>query len=125
MNEDRHERLKEIFLSASRLESGKRELYLDAACDTDPELRREVDAMLLHDSAPIDLKTNGRQFIAVALGDTGSVANVFDKSNLANLVLDTQPTNGIVMGDLSFNGQLSSSGDLPRSGDILMESGLT
>ncbi len=47
-------RLKEIFHSARELQSSEREAFLTAACGSDDELRREIDALLESDHAADD-----------------------------------------------------------------------
>jgi len=46
----RRARLEELFLAASDLPAEERAAFLDAACDADADLRREVDAMLAADA---------------------------------------------------------------------------
>jgi hypothetical protein len=48
MNADRYQHVKQVFLEASELESGQVAAFLDQACAGDPELRKEVESLLLH-----------------------------------------------------------------------------
>ncbi len=45
-------RLRELFAAAALLEPGERSAFLDHNCGDDPELRREVESLLAHDSGP-------------------------------------------------------------------------
>ena len=49
MTTERHERLSQVFLEASKLDGVDRDAFLDAACGDDGTLRAEVEAMLRHD----------------------------------------------------------------------------
>ncbi len=49
MKPDRFARLKKILLEASDLPEEKRKAYLDQACDDDPDLRLETEAILAND----------------------------------------------------------------------------
>ena len=49
MTTERHERLSELFLEASKLEGDDRDAFLDSACGNDVDLRADVEAMLRHD----------------------------------------------------------------------------
>jgi len=52
MQSERWQQVKEVLFAASELEAGKRAAFLDAACKGDPELRREVEELLVsHDRA--------------------------------------------------------------------------
>ena len=48
MTPERHEQVKRIFLAACEVEPGQVAALLDQACAGDPELRREVESLLLH-----------------------------------------------------------------------------
>ncbi len=52
MSEDRDRflRVKDILVGAGELPPGKRAAYLDAACEGDPDLRREVESLLDHET---------------------------------------------------------------------------
>jgi len=48
MTPERHKQVKQIFLAACELEPGQAAVMLDQACAGDPELRKEVESLLLH-----------------------------------------------------------------------------
>ena len=48
MTPERHEQVKRIFLAACELEPGPAAALLDQQCAGDPELRKEVESLLLH-----------------------------------------------------------------------------
>lgn len=52
MNSDRFQRVMEVFQRACDLDTKHRAQLLDQSCGNDPELRREVEAMLKHDERP-------------------------------------------------------------------------
>jgi Tol biopolymer transport system component/serine/threonine protein kinase len=52
---DRFARMKEILLAVADLGEAERSVYLDQACQDDPELRREIDSMLEHDQSSMEV----------------------------------------------------------------------
>lgn len=55
MNSDRFKRVESIFSEAARLNGPDRDAFIEQACGADAELRREVAALLTHDTQPIDM----------------------------------------------------------------------
>ena len=49
MSSQRHERISDLFLQACDLSPSQRRTFLDAACANDPEVRAEVESLLVHD----------------------------------------------------------------------------
>jgi serine/threonine protein kinase/Tfp pilus assembly protein PilF len=60
MNSDRFDKVRELVLKVSALPEGERQAFLDDVCRDDPELRQEVESLLVHEgSHPESLKTGG------------------------------------------------------------------
>ncbi len=58
MTPERWQQVKDLFQSALEREAGQRAAFLDEACASDPELRRQIDALLVsHEQAPRFLET--------------------------------------------------------------------
>jgi hypothetical protein len=58
MTPERHEQVKRIFLAACEVEPGEVAALLDQACAGDPELRDEVQSLLLHHCSETVLQTS-------------------------------------------------------------------
>ena len=66
MNPERWQQVREVMEDAATLDLPERSRYLDSACATDPELRREVESLLCsHDRAGIGSATVRRYQVAV------------------------------------------------------------
>ena len=55
MSRDLFKRAEEVFLEAGKLEPDQRKAFLDRACGAESPLRREVEALLVHDENPHEL----------------------------------------------------------------------
>ena len=60
MSESRHGRIRELFLAASDLSAADREAFLAGACDDDPDLRQEVESLLVHHEEPTEVDLASR-----------------------------------------------------------------
>jgi len=75
MSFPRHARISESFLQAVELDPSARKEFLDRACEGDPELRAQIESLLLHDDRyPQELKTGSMvQHAEQVLSAPGSV----------------------------------------------------
>jgi eukaryotic-like serine/threonine-protein kinase len=74
-----HEELQRIFFQACRLDESELTTFLDRACQGEPELRAEVEALLQADSVEVQLldaaqDVSGAQLLAESMARTGELA---------------------------------------------------
>lgn len=68
MKKERYQRLQAIFNEAAELEGDARREYLDRACGSDLEMRRDVERLLSHDKAGESRLQRAHEQIAEAMG---------------------------------------------------------
>ena len=74
MNREFHGRVKQVFFQAVELDPGQRASFLDHATANEPQLRREVEALLKHHSERTILPRT------VVMGQPGEGENAVDVS---------------------------------------------
>lgn len=79
MSAEGHERLQRIFIQACSLDGSELSTFLDRACQGEPELRAEVEALLHADAAEVQMldaahDVSGAQLLAESMARTGELA---------------------------------------------------